>query len=426
MSEGKTMNRWWVVFGAILIQLVLGAIYAWSVFTPYLTGKESDGFTEFGFTATQSQFVFAVGLLSFAIMMILAGRWQDKAGPQKVAITGGIILGIGYVLASFFGGTFLGQLICIGIIGGAGIGLAYVCPIAAGVKWFPDKKGMITGLAVAGFGFGALIWIKLAGSWFHLIATMGVLKVFLLYGIIFAAAVLIGSIFVKNPPEGYKPAGWEPPAPASAGGAGSDDFSSGEMLKTYQFYFLWIMFVFSALAGLMVIGNIKLFGIDALETYATADVAARASAIAGTAMAIFYSLLNGIGRITWGSVSDKLTRPKSIFAMTLFQAVMMAILFWLGRSEWGFYIAAALIGFNFGGNFALFPTATADFFGAKNLGANYGLVFTAYGIAGIIGPTLGGKVFDATGSYLGAFIPAAVLCLIASVLALIIKKPVKA
>jgi OFA family oxalate/formate antiporter-like MFS transporter len=143
-------------------------------------------------------------------------------------------------------------------------------------------------------------------------------------------------------------------------------------------------------------------------------------------MAVFYSLLNGIGRITWGSLSDKLTRPKSIFAMTLFQAIMMAVLFWLGRSEWGFYIAAALIGFNFGGNFALFPTATADFFGTKNLGANYGLVFTAYGIAGIIGPTLGGKVFDATGSYLGAFIPAAVLCVIASILALIVKKPSKA
>ncbi len=166
-NEAKVMNRWLVVLGALLIQLCLGAIYAWSVFTPHL--KKAP----FNFSATQTQVVFSVGLATFAVVMVLAGRWQAKIGPRRVALAGGILLGLGYILAKFIGGTFLGQIVSIGLIGGAGIGLAYVCPIAVGMKWFPDKKGLITGLAVAGFGFGALIWIKLAGTWGHLIEDDG-------------------------------------------------------------------------------------------------------------------------------------------------------------------------------------------------------------------------------------------------------------
>ena len=171
MAGEKTINRWMVVVGALVIQLCLGAIYAWSVFTPKLKAAVADG--GFGFTATQTQVVFSVGLATFAVVMVLAGRWQAKIGPRLVALTGGILLGIGYILAKFLGGAFIGQVICIGLIGGAGIGLAYVCPIAVGMKWFPDKKGMISGLAVAGFGFGALLWVKLAGQWAGLIGSLG-------------------------------------------------------------------------------------------------------------------------------------------------------------------------------------------------------------------------------------------------------------
>ena len=155
-------NRWLVVIGAILIQLALGAIYSWSVFTQILT--DTDGLYQF--SATQAAWVFSAGLAVFAIVMVLAGRWQALAGPRLVSLAGGLLLGLGYVLGGFFGATFWAQLCFIGIVGGAGIGLAYVVPIAVGVKWFPDKKGLIAGLAVAGFGFGATIWVKLAGSWF--------------------------------------------------------------------------------------------------------------------------------------------------------------------------------------------------------------------------------------------------------------------
>ena len=306
---------------------------------------------------------------------------------------------------SFVGTSFVGHLVTIGLIGGAGIGLAYVVPIAVGVKWFPDKKGMLTGLAVAGFGFGALIWIKLAGSWGHLIDRVGLANVFMIYGIAFAVIVLLGSVWMVNPPEGYRPPGWKPPEPGAGGSAasGSADLDSAQMLGTPQFYALWLMFLAGAMAGLMVIGCIKLFGIDALMASGMDE--ATASAHAGTAMAVFFALANGLGRIGWGIVSDKLGRKASLFLMLACQGVVMLLFFRMGFRVGLLYLGAALIGFNFGGNFALFPAATADFFGNRNVGRNYGWVFTAYGVGGIVGPVLGGIFSDAArGKFIGAWL----------------------
>jgi len=293
-----------------------------------------------------------------------------------------------------------------------------------GMKWFPDKKGMITGLAVAGFGFGALIWIKLAGEWGGLIASMGVLNVFLVYGIAFGVAVSLGSLVMVNPPAGWKPAGWTPPAPNSGGRnpTAAADMLPAAMLRTPQFYGLWVVFIFSAMAGLMTIGIIKLFGIDALK--ASGHSVAEASAIAGTAMAVFFALANGIGRIAWGTMSDKLGRKLSIFLMTAIQGVMMLIFYFIGGTPALLYLGAAIIGFNFGGNFALFPTATADFFGTTNVGQNYGWMFTAYGVGGIVGPIMAG-IFRDSGSWLPAFIISGVLCLVAALITISLK-PVKA
>ncbi len=427
MAGEKTINRGLVVLGALVIQLCLGAIYAWSVFTPKLNAAVADG--GFGFTATQTQVVFSVGLVTFAVVMVLAGRWQAKAGPRLVALTGGILLGLGYILAKFLGASFAGQVVCIGLIGGAGIGLAYVCPIAVGMKWFPDKKGMITGLAVAGFGFGALIWIKLAGSWGHLIDSMGVLNVFGLYGIVFLIAVSLASLTMVNPPKGWLPAGYTPPAPGGnlKKGISGHEMTPSQMLRTPQFYLLWIVFVFSGMAGLMTIGIIKLFGIDALE--ANGMTAVEASAIAGTAMAVFYSLANGIGRIVWGTLSDKLGRKMSIFIMTATQGVMMLLFYYMGGTPGLLFLGAAIIGFNFGGNFSLFPTATADFFGPMHVGQNYGWIFTAYGVGGVVGPIMAGVFRDHgaaagdVGAWLPAFMISGALCLVAAVITIATKPP---
>lgn len=429
MKEQKVMNRWIVVIGAILVQLCLGAIYAWSAFTGKLTAANG----AFHFTKTQTQVIFSVGLAVFAVVMaLIAGKWQAKVGPSKVAMTGGIILGLGYVLAGLSGANFWGILAGVGILGGAGIGLGYVCPIATCVKWFPDKKGLITGLAVAGFGFGALIWIKLTSGfvfgplnltpgWKGLYgAGMGVSQVFILYGVIFAALVALGALVLKNPPEGWKPEGWTPPTGATASACGHSIFTTDEMVKTIQYWSLFIIFMISATSGLMVIGVIGLFGKDALT--GNGVDAAKAVIITGTAMGLFYSLMNGFGRIIWGSFSDVCGRKNAIMILCMLQGVMMIVFYFIGGAEWGLYISAAIIGFNFGGNFALFPAATADYFGNKNVGTNYPWVFMAYGVGGIIGPILGGAMGDAK-AWMWAFIPAGVGCIVASAIALSLKPP---
>ena len=430
MSETKLINRWWIVAGGILIQLCLGAIYAWAAFTGELTAEP------FEFTRAQTQIVFAVGLASFAgFMALIAGRWQKRVGPRKVALTGGLVLGAGYLLAGLSGTSFWGILLGVGLLGGAGIGLGYVCPIAALVKWFPDKKGFITGLAVAGFGFGALIWIKLTEGfqfgpvdltpgWAGLYG-MGwnVNDVFILYGILFAALVGLGSLAMINPPDGYCPEGWTPPTGAAAQLSGGQDFTEREMMATPQFWGLFFIFLVGATSGLMIIGIIRLFGLDALTDPTRAGLSETDALLAtGTAMGLFYSLFNGVGRILWGRISDQIGRRASIALMSASQGIIMMTFFFLGSSVTGLCIGAAVIGFNFGGNFALFPAATADYFGNRNVGTNYPWVFLSYGVGGIIGPILGGAMGDQQ-AWIWAFIPAGAACLVAAGVALALKPP---
>jgi len=525
-------NRWLVIVGAVIIQLCLGAIYAWSVFTPTLVLPMEDGDFEndmtivngtelvldgdwydspatgedleftvdfegtgvangslvnvvvekrtedngntseekfyhnftyagtahtitnlsvpvtgnwhvvvttpvgdadvlvqegltgiFGFTKSETQLVFSIGLVSFAIFTVIAGRLQPVWGPRNTALIGGVLLGIGYMIAGAVGQTLLPQVVFIGIMGGVGIGMAYVVPIAVGIKWYPDKKGLVSGLGVAGFGFGATLWVQLAAApksflpAANLIGSMGVLGVFAVYGLIFLVFVCLGSLLMMNPPEGYKPKGWEPPvATDKACASGANEFDSGEMLKTPQFWMVWSIFCIGALAGLMVIGNIALFGKEQLVKgdFTTEE----AAAIAATAMALF-AIFNGAGRIAWGLFSDKIGRQNAIMAMSGSQGILMLLFFSVGQNQVLFTLFAMLIGFNFGGNFALFPSITADFFGNKSVGKNYGFTFTSYGVGGLVGPMLGGAV----ATYSQAFYPAGILCLIGAGIAFMLKPP---
>lgn len=419
MANDKVINRWFVVVGAVIIQLALGALYAWSLFTKAL--KEAP----YNFTTSQTQAIFTAAIVTFAIVMIFAGIQMKKSEPRSLTIIGGIVLGAGYILGSLLGSSFLMQFICIGIISGAGIGLAYVVPIAVGMKWFPDHKGLISGLAVAGFGFGATIWVKVGGSWFGLVENFGVQAVYLYYGITFVVMVLIGSIWMVNPPEGYVPEGYMPPETAdneSEKPTASREFTWQKMLTKISFWAIWLILIFSGMAGLLVIGTIRLFGIDTLQSSGMDE--AVAGAAAGTAMA-WYAIFNGLGRIAWGKISDIIDPEVTIFIMCLIQGLLMLTFYKMGTSPFMLAVYASAIGFNYGGNFALFPVVTADLFGTKNVGSNYPFVFTAYGIAGIVGPMLGGFVRDNTGTFQMAFIPAGIACLIGAVLALFIK-PLKA
>jgi len=226
-----------------------------------------------------------------------------------------------------------------------------------------------------------------------------------------------------NPPAGWLPAGWTPPAAGAAAASGGVDFTPAEMRRTPQYRTAFTVFAVGALAGLMVIGIISLFGIEALTAKGMAKE--QATVVAATAMGLFYALCNGFGRIIWGTISDSLGRKNSIVLMCLIQGTMMILFFFVGGYEWGLYLGAAVIGFNFGGNLALFPAATADLFGNANVGINYPWIFLGYGLGGVVGPILGGIMGDA-GAWVWAFIPAGVACLAAAALALTLKPPVKA
>ncbi|MHA2229929.1 MAG: L-lactate MFS transporter, partial [Candidatus Thorarchaeota archaeon] len=389
---------------------------AWSFFQTALRGGA------YTWTALLTQLPFAAGLASFALFMIAAGRWQDRVGPRKVATIGGILLGLGYILAFLVdivagGDEVIGTIwliITYGIIGGAGIGFAYVCPIAALVKWFPDKKGTITGIAVAGFGAGALVFGYVEDYLLQLYGvptTAAVGMPFMILGIVYLVLVILGSQVLSNPPEGWLPEGYTPP-PTTADGAGLD-IMPGQMVRTGTFWVLWLMFVFAATAGLMTLGNVKSAGL-AIDPLTDAVI------LVGV-----MSLLNAAGRIVWGAVSDKLGRENTMILMFTVLAIGMfafAVATITPGTTWLVIMAiASLIGFCFGGNFALFPSATADFWGSKNVGKNYGVVFTAYGIAGITGALVAGPIVDATGSYYMAFIVTGVLAIIAVIFTVVLK-----
>jgi len=428
-DEHKTFNRWWVAVGGFFLQMCLGSIYAWSAFTGPLT----DPAQLYSFTKTQTQIIFSFALLMFAVVMALvAGRWQKEVGPKIVAMTGGLFLGLGYFLAGISGASFLGIFLGWGLIG-AGIGLGYVCPIAALVRWFPDKKGLMTGLAVAGFGFGALIWVKLTTGfrfgpidltpgWKGLYG-MGwtVNDVFLLYSAIMVTIVWISALVLVYPPDSWSPPGWSPP-PSTTPATGSVEFTPTEMVRTAQFWKLFFNFLVGATAGLMVIGVIQLFASEALSARGVPKD--ETLMITSTAMGLFLAIFNGVGRIAWGSISDWLGRKLALVTMTACQGIVLLGFYLLAGWEIPLYIFSALVGFNFGGNFALFPAITADYFGNRSVGTNYPWLFLAYGLGGVIGPILGGMMGDYK-QWFVAFCITGIACLISAAITATLKPPRK-
>lgn len=416
--EGKTPNRWLPVVGALLIQLALGSVYAFSIFTSPLSETLGHPRTSFYILG-----IFGTAIAVFALTMIFAGRLQDKRGPKVIATVGGLVYGAGYVVASFFTDNITMLYISYGIIGGVGLGLGYVCPLAAVVKWFPDKKGLVSGIAVAGFGAGAFIFTQV-GKYIINASDDGLSNSFLFLGVTFLIMVVAGAQLLRNPPAGWAPKGFNPNSKHNGQGI---DFDWHEMVKTRSFILLNVMFLLSATAGLMMIGNVSNVAAY-LDPSKTMLVVAQAQTIAG-----ILALFNGAGRIGWGKVSDHLGRNKTMRLVFLIQAV---ILFGAAAFVWakpageliqfiGLTAFASGIGFTFGGNFALFPSATADYFGTKNLGVNYGLVFTGYGAAGVLGSLIPGLLAGSDNGFTWVFVAVGIASLVTFVMALTIRPPQK-
>lgn len=419
-NETSSTRRYLVVLGALIIQVCLGSIYAWSIFQAAL--REG----VYVWPSLLTQLPFAAGLASFAAFMIIAGYYQDRVGPRKVATLGGILLAAGYLLAGLVdiisqGNPITGTawlVLTYGIIAGAGIGFAYVCPIAALVKWFPDKKGLITGVAVAGFGAGALVmgyvetWLLNIPLIFPLVG-----GAFILLGVLYLVLVVSGSQLLTNPPPGWTPPGYTS-SPGSTNAKGKD-FIPREMIVTVVFWLLWFMFLFAATAGLMTLGNVK-------SAAAAIDPLTSSLPVWGLIASIIVgvmSIFNAMGRIVWGALSDRIGRVTTMVIMFTFLTIGMFSFAFLSTTYASWIIVmivASLVGFCFGGNFALFPSSTADYYGTKNVGSNYGVLFTAYGVAGITGALAAGLIVDFTGSYILAFTITGVLAIIAIILAILL------
>lgn len=399
MTEEKNFNRWLIVPGAILIQLCLGAIYAWSVFRKPLEGA-------LNITSTQASLPFSFVLIFFALATVLGGRLQDKFGPRVIAIVGGVLLAFGMILASFAKSISM-LVIAYGIISGIGIGFAYVCPISTGVKWFPDKRGLITGLAVAGFGAGALIVGPLARM---MIDALGCFVTFRYLGAAYLILIIIGALILRTPPAGYKPAGWTPPQSTTTI---RTDFSPAQMLASGQFWLIWLTYFAGCAAGLMIIGQTSPIAQE------LAGFTKEVAALGVSVLAIF----NALGRIFWGRISDTIGRTRSLFLMFLINAIAIIGYFLIPTAPFIFWIGIALVGSTFGGYLALYPAITADYYGTKYSGVNYGLVFTAYGIGGLLANIFAPRVKEITGNYNFAFVLTALFCFIAAIVVLFLKSP---
>lgn len=385
-----------------MLNLMLGIAFSWSVFVRPLMDS-------FGWTKTEATLPFTIFIIALALTMVPAGRAQDRIGPRKVAIFGGIVLSLGLILASFIEhfGNPLWLYFTYGLIAGTGTGLAYACTIPVARKWFPDRAGLAVGLVIAGSGMSALLFAPLQS---YLIEVQGLPMTFVIVGTIVLIVSVLAASLLRNPPEGWKPKGYKrQESAATSTVAPARDYRPTQVVKSVRFWMLWVMFVFMSAAGLMVIGHIAAYAEEI-------GLAAMHAAVAAGLLSGF----NAIGRPGSGMLSDKIGVLKTMLILFTIQGTMMLIFPYFAVAIVTIYISVAIIGFNFGANFTLFPSVTAGFFGIKNLGINYGLVFTAYGAGATLGPIMASYVYDVTQSYTVAFTIAAVLIFLAVVIALVL------
>ncbi len=396
------ISRWWRVVGGLMMNLALGSLYAWSVFVAPLE-------KEFGWKRADTSQVFTWAVVVFAIAFIVAGRLQDKLGPFFISLTGCILLTVGFVLsAQTTSLTYL--IVAFGILVGIGNGFGYATPIPVMAKWFPDKRGLAVGLAVAGYGGGSAIFGPLANLW--LIPQYGWRTTFVILGAIFFVMTLVGALLLKNPPVGYRPPGWTP-APASKAAATTYEFRPGEMWRTPTAYFMWIAYALGCAAGLMVISQLIPF--------------AKSAGIPGTALPVIGLVIgaagNASGRILSGWMSDALGRLNVLRLMIGISAVAMPVLYLTGGNVAMLYVMVFIVYWCYGTQLSVNGSATSDFWGTKNAGINYGILFTAWGVAGFIGPRIGGVLFDKYKNYQAAFYTAAVLAVVALLFEFMARRP---
>lgn len=380
----KNKNKGWlVVLAGTGINLAFGVLYAWSIFGGALS-------EEFGWSKAEASLPYTVAIIAFAFIMVPAGRLQDKIGPKWVATLGGILIGLGCILASFLP-SVPGLVFAFGILAGSGIGLGYASTTPAAVKWFaPEKKGLITGIVVGGFGLASIYIAPLTK---YLLHEYGVFTSFRILGFLFLAITLPLSQLIVNPEK--------PVVSTNVKKKVVTDLTWKQMLKTKEFYQLWFMFFAGATGGLMIIGHLKTIAKLQLGTDA------------GFMLVALAAIANAIGRPAAGVISDKLGRGKTMMFLYLLQAAVLFV-FSSFSSFSTVLLGAMVMYFSYGSMLSVYPSACSDNYGTKNLGMNYGILFSAWGAGGTVGPMIGGFIADSTGSYSLAFTIAAGMVLLAA------------
>jgi OFA family oxalate/formate antiporter-like MFS transporter len=400
-----TRGRWLLVGGALLLQFSIGAVYAWSVFSAELT-------EEFGLSKVEAALPFEVAIGMIFIGAYLGGRIQDRRGPRTVALVGGVVYGCGVLLAGLADGPDRLWLLVLGygVIAGFGLGFAYIVPIAMLLKWFPDKRGLITGLAVGGFGFGAVLTAPLA-QWLIERNPEVPTRAFIPLGIAYLVMSLAGASIFRNPPAGYAVPGYTPSSAVQAGRT-TRDFTQGEALRTPQWYLLTAILTLVVVAGISLISQAK----------ATAEeIAGYSTAAAATVVGVL-AVFNGAGRILWAAASDRIGRMPA-FAAMLGLAGGSLLLLPHTTNPALFFALAAVVYLCYGGAFGTMPATAGDFFGTKNAGAIYGLMLVGWSLGGVLGPLLASTLIGDEGDYARAYTTIGIIALGAVVLTLVTRVP---
>ena len=400
MSSNK---RWGIAAAGFLMQMALGAVYAWSVFRVPLA-------KQFHWSISQVTLTFTISIFVLGVSAFFGGLWLNQSGPRVVALTGGFLYGLGVFLASFSADKLWWLYLSFGVIGGVGLGFGYIVPVAVLVKWFPDRRGLITGIAVGGFGAGALVTAPVAT---RLIQSVGVLQTFAYLGIAYLVVTMATGYFMQNPPPGWVPQGWAPSATQAAQRAATD-YTLGGALKTWQWWALWCLLFLNTSAGISLISQ---------ESPMFQEIA-KVSVIVAASMVGIVSIGNAVGRVFWAWASDSLTRRWTFVVMFLVQVGLFYVLPNL-TSATVLTIVSFVILMCYGGGFGTMPAFAADYFGSKNVGPIYGLMLTAWGSASAFGPLLIAHMRQSSGSYAtGLRVIAGIMAI--SILVPIVVRPPKA
>ena len=405
----KPYKRWIPVIASIFIQMCLGTAYIWGVFQSYLIISPTTPGSLFDWPATHGTMAYAMLLLFLAVGSTIGGKILQKINkPGPVIAAGGIVLGLGFFMIMFTTQSTPWLLwLSYGVLGGIGMGLAYTTTIATCQKWFPDKKGLVTGIIVSALGFGGLVFTPVSEA---LIKANGVLKTFMILSLLFAVVTVIGALFIKNPPEGYAPAGWTPPT--NKNGLKEYSYSPSEVLKTPQFYLVTIALMCATAAGLMMIPMAKILGLQPGSGLTAQE------AVAGV---MIISACNSFGRLFWGATSDRIGRRSTLMILMLIAGLSI-----VGISFTSGYLmlaVIAVIGFSYGGFLGVFPALTADFWGGKYMATNYGMIIIGFGVGAVFSSFLVAYL-SAQQKFSTAFLIAGVAAAVGLLVMLFVKAPV--